>query len=385
MQFRHAGNTGIEVSVVGLGAEHVDNKPYEVVKEVVDAAIDNGVNFIEIFMPGDAVRTHIGNALAGRRDKVVIQGAIGSTDINDQYDISRDLAECKRYFENLLRCLKTDYIDIGMLFFLDSHEAIDAVIANGVYDYAQTLKQEGKIRAIGASAHNPETARRAVEEGLCETLMFSINPAFDLMPGSGDIVEMLEKGMASGVTRADPKRAELYQLCAQKGVGLIAMKPLAAGKLLSPDHTPFASPMTSAQCIHYALTRPAVATVAVGCKSRQEVEAAVKYTDMPDSERDYTSAVSRFRDDGKGGFAGACVYCNHCLPCPSDIDIASVNKYLDVALLDEKNVPPSIKQHYHALKAHGGDCVQCGSCEERCPFSVQVMNRMGKAAELFGE
>ncbi len=385
MQFRHAGNTGIEVSVVGLGAEHIDDKPYEVVKEVVDAAIDNGINFIEVFMPGDVVRTHIGSALAGRRDKVVIQGAIGSTDIGQQYDISRDLEACQRYFENLLRCLKTDYIDIGMLFFLDTHEAIDDVIGNGIYDYAQKLKKEGKIRAIGASAHNPETARRAVEEGLCETLMFSINPAFDLMPGSGDIVEMLEKGIYSGVTQTDPKRAELYQLCAQKGVGLISMKPLAAGKLLSAEHTPFAAPMTPAQCIHYALTRPAVATVAVGCKSRQEVEAAVKYIDMPDSERDYTAAVSRFRDDGKGRFVVACGYRILSLPCPSDINIAEVNKYLDVALLDEKNIPPSIEQHYHSLKAHGEDCIQCGSCEERCPFSVQVMNRMEKAAELFGE
>lgn len=384
MQFRQAGNTGIEVSVVGLGAEHVDTKPYEAVKEVVDAAIDHGVNFIEVFMPGEAVRTHIGNALAGRRDKVVIQGAIGSTDIDDQYDISRDPAICERYFENLLRCLRTDYIDIGMLFFLDSHEAIDAVMANGVYDYAQKLKKQGKIRAIGASAHNPDTARRAVEEGLCETLMFSVNPAFDLMPGFGDVVEMLDDGMGARVARMDVRRAELYRLCAKKGVGLIAMKSLAAGKLLSPDHTPFAAAMTPAQCIHYALTRPAAATVAVGCKTRREVELAVEYVDTPDAGRDYAPAVSRFRDDGKGGFSGACVYCNHCLPCPSGIDIAQLNKYLDMAMLDEKNIPPSVGQHYRSLTARGGDCVRCGSCEERCPFSVKVMDRMEKAAVLFG-
>ncbi|MDL2210454.1 4Fe-4S dicluster domain-containing protein, partial [Desulfovibrio sp. OttesenSCG-928-O18] len=86
----------------------------------------------------------------------------------------------------------------------------------------------------------------------------------------------------------------------------------------------------------------------------------------------------------KGGFKGSCVYCNHCLPCPSNIDIAAVNKYLDIAMLDEAAIPPSIAGHYRSLKAHGSDCVACGSCESRCPFGVKVIDGMEKAAALFG-
>lgn len=72
MEFRHVGNTGIEVSVVGLGTEHVDNQPRNVVDEVIGAAIDNGITVMDMFMPGDAVRSNIGHALAGRRDKIAI-------------------------------------------------------------------------------------------------------------------------------------------------------------------------------------------------------------------------------------------------------------------------------------------------------------------------
>lgn len=111
----------------------------------------------------------------------------------------------------------------------------------------------------------------------------------------------------------------------------------------------------------------------------------MKYLEASEEERDYTEAVSAFRDDGKGGFSGSCVYCNHCLPCPSAVDIAAVNKYLDIAKLDENNIPPSIAQHYRSLKAHGSDCVECGSCEKRCPFSVEVIENMKKAAVLFGK
>jgi len=105
----------------------------------------------------------------------------------------------------------------------------------------------------------------------------------------------------------------------------------------------------------------------------------VNYLNASEEERDYSGIVSEFQ----GNMKGSCVYCNHCLPCPSKINIASVNKYLDIALLDEKNIPPSIMSHYRALEHCGSDCIACGSCEERCPFSVPVVQNMKKAAALF--
>ena len=223
-----------------------------------------------------------------------------------------------------------------------------------------------------------------MEEGLIDMLMFSINPAFDMMPSDADVMSMLGDDFTSLPTRMDPERAELYRLCHSRGVGITVMKALGAGKLLSAAHTPFAGPLTPAQCLHYALTRPAVSSVLVGCKSRSEVEAAVHYLSAPDAEKDYSSAISAFRTGGNAGFKGACVYCNHCLPCPAAIDIAAVHKYLDIASLDASSIPPSIKQHYLALDAHASSCVQCGHCEQRCPFSVKVTENMQRAVELFG-
>lgn len=384
MQTRAVGNTGIQASIIGLGAEHLDNKPFELADEVIGAAIDHGINIMDLFMPGETVRTNIGRALDGRRDTMLIQGAIGSVDLREQYDVSRDLAVCRRYFENLLRCLKTDYIDFGMLFFVDAHADIDAMLDNGIVAYARKLKQNGTLRAIGASAHNPDTARRLVEEGLVDMLLFSINPAFDMMPGTGDIMQMTGENATSLVARTDPKRAELYRLCQSRGVGITVMKTFGAGKLLSAEHSPFVKTLTPGQCIHYALTRPAVASVLIGCQSREEVEAATAYLHLDDAARDYSEAVSAFKEGGKGGFAGSCVYCNHCLPCPSEIDIASVTKYLDIARLDAANIPPSIAQHYRALGTHASDCVECGDCESRCPFAVPVIENMQNAAKLFG-
>ena len=154
--------------------------------------------------------------------------------------------------------------------------------------------------------------------------------------------------------------------------------------MLSAEHSPFVKALTPGQCIHYALTRPAVASVLIGCQSREEVQAATAYLHLDDAARDYSEAVSAFKEGGKGGFAGSCVYCNHCLPCPSEIDIASVTKYLDIARLDAANIPPSITQHYRSLGARASDCVECGDCESRCPFAVPVIENMRSAVELFG-
>ncbi len=383
MIHRAIGKTGLSASVVGLGAEHLDEKPYAVVEETIHAALDNGINIMDVFMPGEEVRKNIGKAIAGRRDKFLLQGHICSTDINQQYDISRDLPTVKKYFEDLLRFLNTDYIDFGMLFFIDSEADFKGAFESPVLDYALELKKKGVVRHLGASSHNPVMAKKAVETGLVELLMFSINPAFDMIPPNTKIEDMMG-GVGAPVTAGDngmdPDRAGLYRLCESKGVGITVMKTLGAGKLLSPAHTPFARPLTVGQCIHYALTRPAVVSVLIGCQSRAQIEEAAGYCDLTDEEKDYAPIIGSMQSD----FRGNCVYCGHCLPCPSEIDIAGVNKYLDIAVLDESRIPPSIAQHYRALARHGSDCVSCGSCEERCPFGVPVMKNMERAAGLFG-
>lgn len=78
-----------------------------------------------------------------------------------------------------------------MLFFIDSAEDFSSVFESDLLEYAQQLKRKGTIRAIGASSHNPVTARRVVESGVVDLLMFSVNPAFDMMPPETDLETMI--------------------------------------------------------------------------------------------------------------------------------------------------------------------------------------------------
>ena len=380
MIYRPIGNTGMSASVIGLGTEYLDKKPYETVEEVIDTALEQGINMMDLFMPGEVVRQNIGRALKGRRNRVLIQGHIGSSDLNQQYDVSRDRATIQKYFENLLRCLNTDYIDFGMLFNIDSETSYRSAIEGDSLRYALELKKQGYIRAIGASSHNPLIARRVVETGLVDLVMLSINPAFDMVPIDTNAVKNMDAILSTNYEKnLDPDRAAFYRLCEQRGVAITVMKTLAGGKLIDPQHTPFKKPLTVTQCIHYALTRPAVASVLIGCSTGEQVLESVRYLSATEAERDYTSVLEEFQ----GSMRGSCVYCNHCLPCPAEINIALVNKYLDIARLDEKNIPPAVARDYAELEYPASDCTACGSCEERCPFSVRIIERMKSAAALF--
>ena len=173
-------------------------------------------------------------------------------------------------------------------------------------------------------------------------------------------------------------REDLYRYCEANDMGITVMKTLAAGALLSDATSPFGKAMTVQQCMHYALTRPGVSSVLIGMETVEQVADCLRYETMTDAELDYSFIFSQ---SPKFSMDGRCMYCNHCLPCPQHINIAQVSKYLDMALLN--GASPTLRGHYTALEHQASECIGCGICETQCPFSVPIVERMQKAAELF--
>ena len=77
------------------------------------------------------------------------------------------------------------------------------------------------------------------------------------------------------------------------------------------------------------------------------------------------------------------MYCGHCAPCTMGIPIADVNKFYNLTVAEGK-IAETVREHYAALSCHASDCVACGECETRCPFGVEIIEGMEKAAETFG-
>ena len=325
------------------------------------------------------VRTNIGAAIAGHREKWYIQGHIGSTWQDGQYVRTRDLAYAKPAFEDLLTRMQTDYIDLGMIHYVDQEADWNDIVNGPFLQYVLELKAVGTIRHIGLSTHNPKIARKTAESGFVEMILFSINPAFDMLPASEEVDAYFDSKYETVQGGIDPERVELYKLCEQHDVGITVMKGYAGGRLFDAERSPFGVALTPIQCLHYCLTRPAVAAVMVGVDTPEQMREAAHYAEATQEEKDYASVLA---GAPKHAYTGQCTYCGHCKPCPMDIDIAMVNKLYDLAVM-QPEVPASVKAHYEALDATAADCIGCGGCEERCPFGVKVVERMEKAAALF--
>jgi predicted oxidoreductases of the aldo/keto reductase family len=158
------------------------------------------------------------------------------------------------------------------------------------------------------------------------------------------------------------------------------MKVYGGGDLLNKENSPFGRAMTPVQAIEYALTRPGVAAVMVGCKNREEIAEAVAWSHATPQERDYTAVMTGLE---KFSWKGHCMYCGHCAPCTSKIDIAAVNKFYNLTVA-QGEIPETVREHYKALTHHASECVECGACEVRCPFGVKIIESMHQAAQRFG-
>jgi len=370
MQYRMLGRTGLKVSAISLGTEYLIDLPVEHVRGVIHRALDMGVNYFDLFWPQPWFRDVMGRAFEGRRDDALLAAHLGAVMRGNQAGVGREPEEAESFLRDFLARYHTDHVDLLYLHNCDKQSDYDRLMSmDGLLGLALRLREQGVARYLAFSGHTVSTALQAAESGFVDVIMFPVNLVGHAVPG----------------------KREFLQRCAALDVGIVAMKPYAGGKLLQPEQVmsmdgfhvggdPMelrrAASITPAQCLSYVLSQPGVSTVVPGCRSIDELEQAQAYWAASDGERGFGDPLAAFGQS----ISGECVYCNHCLPCPSEINIGTVMRLLDAARLGRT---AELQAAYDGLSANADDCVACGACEERCPFDVTAVERMQQAAELF--
>ena len=185
------------------------------------------------------VRTNIGIAIKDTREDWIIQGHFGSTWQDGQYVRTREMDKVIPAFEDFMERLQIDYLDFGMIHYVDEVEDFENIMNGEFIKYVRQQKEYGVIRHIGISTHSPTVALLATEVEDIELIMFSINPAFDMLASINDIAVYIEDDTYKNkeLEGLAPERAELYQVCKDKDIPLVVMKGYAGGRLLRDDLT----------------------------------------------------------------------------------------------------------------------------------------------------
>jgi hypothetical protein len=371
---RDLGKTGLRVGEIGLGTEHLGRtrKARQVIVDVVDKAVASGINYVDLIFNFKEYLENYGEAFKEHRDQLVLTCHLGSAVTrNQQYFKTRDVGICRKVFEDTLALLDTDYVDVvNVTYVKNKKEYAEVTRAGSVLDLAHRLKREGKVHHIGISTHDASVVQLAARSGAFEVITYQVNMANNALRG----------------------RNEALATCARENVGLVAMKPFAGGILLARNrtvwiacgkrgggstlHLTIPEEMTAVRCLAYTLAQVGVSTTIPGVSSADQLNELLAYESAPADERDYSGVIKSFNEY----YAGQCVYCNHCLPCPSNLDIGQITRLLDHA---KSGMTVETKAKYDALEAKASACTKCRACITRCPFDVDVTANMERAAELF--
>ena len=363
MKYRMNRRTGDKISEIGMGTAYVVEAEHLEAVRTVRRAYEGGINYFDLAAADGTAFSIFGEALSDVRDEVMYQIHFGADYSKGTYGWTLDLDTVKRSIDKQLKDLKTDYINYGFIHCQDESKDWKKYQSNGILDYLLEMKKKGVVKHIGASSHTPAVIQEILDTELIDMLMFSVNPAYDYNHG-----EYAYGGV--------DERADVYRRCEKLGVGISVMKPFSGGQLLNAKTSPFGKTLTQYQCIRYALDKPGVLTVLPGAQSVEEIEFLLKYYEQPEEALDY-SVIGSFAPPEA---SGKCVYCNHCQPCPVGIDIAAVNKFYDLTKIGDEMA----REHYLSIEKKASDCVACGHCNARCPFSVDQMSRMKEIGEYFG-
>ena len=323
------GKTGLSVSRVGIGGIPIQRPPIDEAIKVIQRAIDLGVNFIDTSLGYGDSEIRIGKAIADKREDIIVATKGGWRD-------KKSAQEC---IERSLERLKTDYIDIWQFHGVNTLEGYQGVLSpNGAMEAAQEALEAGKIHHIGISSHSPDVAKKAVASGHFETVQFPFN--------------FVAREFAE----------ELVPLTQKYGTGFIAMKPFAGGMLRRAD-----------LAIKYLLQFENVIPIP-GVEKIAEIEEII---DIVNNRSWVLTLQEQEKIEEIRAQVGTrfCRRCRYCMPCAQGVEIQSLmtlpvlwELWPSDLYLSEDSIGGYMK---HVVES-AENCIQCGECEEKCPYDLPI-------------
>jgi predicted aldo/keto reductase-like oxidoreductase len=284
MQYRDLGKTGFKVSVIGVGVEYLKNASAADISKILTLAFEEGINYIDLVWTMSNIIEGLKTAIETTGKKPAIAFHLGSCLKDGHYKRSRNPKECETYLRKLLAFLDLDSAPILNIHYVANLDIWQEVNRKGIIALAQKLKTEGTTQAIEISTHEPDVIKLAVQSGVVDCVMHQINVANHFYAA----------------------RDEALHSCRDRGVGVVAMKPLVGGELLKAGRkVKLASYKTGwknmtvnvpkntnpSALLNYTLCQPGVCTAVTGISSIEELTADLYLFRASEAEKNYSQLI----------------------------------------------------------------------------------------------
>ena len=335
MKKRLLGNTGMEVSVIGFGGISIQHVSEEEAINIILECKKQGINFIDTARAYTISEKYIGKGLkeAGRENFYIATKAM-----------ERDYDSMKSSIEGSLNDMDIDCIDLYQIHNVGSKQQFDTIFSeNGALKALVEAKEQGLIKHIGITGHIRELLIEAIDNYEFETVQFPFNPV-------------------------EPQGTELLLKALKKGMGTIAMKPIAGGTF---DY-PFLS-------LKYIMNSGLITVAIPGMDTiEQVIENARAGRDAEPLTKDEQEIINKEVETLGTEF---CRRCGYCKPCPEGIDIPNIFVFENYVI--RYNIPEYGKLKYDTLEVKADECVRCRTCESRCPYNLPIVEKLKHAAKTF--
>lgn len=334
MEKRRLGKTNLWVTPISFGALPIQRCTMEEAGEVLHAALDAGINFVDTARAYTDSEEKIGAHIASRRNQYYLATK----------SLARDKAGMAKDIDISLKNMRTEYIDLYQVHNIQRAADLAAVIGpGGALEALKEAQAAGKIGHIGVTGHSIPMVIEAIKTGEFSTVQVPFN-----------FIE----------TQA---LEELFPLAQVMDIGRIAMKPLGGGQVESYE-----------LALKYLLQQDIIAIPGMDELQHIAQNVGVERNFTPLTEEEKAHLAQEAQTIG----ANFCRRCGYCKPCAVEIDIPTV--FIWHLQYTRYGLKQAMAGRYAGLKAKASDCIDCGICEARCPYNLPIRQRMKQIAEELG-